>query len=190
MVNRTPDQTDVINDREQYCQEASDSLAFAAADTKSRYDSKHKAIAPVSHHCRVDFVANLFQIEDAATPDSIADGSCIGNSARSLGRSRVPSRVPSRRTSTATAAGLDELVIYRGIDLPRKDFGNVDKMRGISDMLRNLSFSINERASKLARSEVVSPLGERDEKYLPAMSSDEDENESEDEDDEDDDDLA
>ena len=80
--------------------------------------------------------------------------------------------------------------MYRGIGLPRKDFGNFDEVRGISDMLRNLSFSMDERASKLARSEVVSPLGERDEEYLPAMSSDEDEDEGEDDDDEDDDDLA
>ena len=38
------DQTDVVNDRARYRQEASDALAFAAVDAKFRYDSKHKAL--------------------------------------------------------------------------------------------------------------------------------------------------
>ena len=65
--------------------------------------------------------------------------------------------------------------MHRGVDLPRKDFGSVREIRGMSDLLRNLSFSLNDRASRLARSEVVSLLKERDGDYLPAVSSEEDE---------------
>ena len=86
-----------------------------------------------------------------------------------LGRSRGT----SRRTSTATSAGelgADDLILHRGVGLPRKNFENVEEVRDLSNLLRNLSFSLDERESRLARREVVSPLGERDSEYVPAVS--------------------
>ena len=81
------------------------------------------------------------------------------------GRSRDSGRRLFAVASSADA-GSENLILYRKIGLSRKNFENVAEMCKLSNLLRDLSFNLKTRASRLARHKPISSLSEPDSKYI------------------------
>ena len=87
-----------------------------------------------------------------------------------LGRSRDSSRRLFIVASSADTES-EDLTLYRKIGLSRKNFENVAEMRKLSNLLRDLSYNLKTRASRLARHEPISSLSEPDSKYMSMKST-------------------